>query len=64
MRILAAYVLLTLGCTAYRSHADQQDQYALKAEAKKAYLKNDFKTLFRKYRYLVDSINVRKMKCC
>jgi Ca-activated chloride channel homolog len=33
---------------------------ALKAEAKKAYLKNDFKTAIQKYRFLVDSLNVRE----
>lgn len=32
----------------------------LKADAKKAYLKNDFKTAINKYRYLVDSLNVRE----
>lgn len=32
----------------------------LKAEAKKAYLENDFKTAIKKYRYLVDSLNVRE----
>ena len=32
----------------------------LKSEAKKAYLKNDFKTAIKKYRYLVDSLNVRE----
>lgn len=32
----------------------------LKNEAKKAYLKNDFTTAVQKYRYLVDSLNVRE----
>jgi Ca-activated chloride channel homolog len=32
----------------------------LKAEAKKAYLKNDFKTAISKYRYLIDSMDVRE----
>lgn len=32
----------------------------LKAEAKKAYLKNDFKTAVAKYRYLIDSMDVRE----
>lgn len=32
----------------------------LKADAKKAYLKNDFKAAITKYRYLVDSMNVRE----
>lgn len=32
----------------------------LKADAKKAFLKNDFKTAIQKYRYLVDSLNVRE----
>ena len=33
---------------------------SLKAEAKKAYLKNDFKTAIAKYRYLVDSMDVHE----
>lgn len=32
----------------------------LKADAKKAYLKNDFKTAIQTYRYLVDSLNVHE----
>lgn len=32
----------------------------LKADARKAYLKNDFKTAVQKYRYLTDSLNVRE----
>ncbi len=33
---------------------------SLKAEAKKAYLKNDFKTAIAKYRYLIDSMDVHE----
>jgi Ca-activated chloride channel family protein len=57
MRILAA-VLLTLFTLTDPTLISKIN--GLKAEAKKAYLKNDFKTAIKKYRYLVDSMNVRE----
>lgn len=57
MKILAAVLLalLTLTDPTLISKIN-----GLKADAKKAYLKNDFKTAIKKYRYLVDSLNVRE----
>lgn len=57
MRILAA-VLLTLFTLTDPTLVSKIN--SLKADAKKAYLKNDFKTAIQKYRYLVDSLNVRE----
>lgn len=57
MRILAA-VLLTLFTLTDPTLISKIN--GLKADAKKAYLKNDFKTAIKKYRYLVDSLNVRE----
>jgi outer membrane biosynthesis protein TonB len=57
MRILAA-VLLTLFALTDPTLISRIN--SLKADAKKAYLKNDFKTAIKKYRYLVDSLNVRE----
>lgn len=57
MRILAA-ILLTL--TTFTDPTLISKINGLKADAKKAYLKNDFKTAVTKYRYLVDSMNVRE----
>lgn len=57
MRILAA-VLLTLFTLTDPTLISKIN--GLKADAKKAYLKNDFKTAITKYRYLVDSMNVRE----
>lgn len=57
MRILAA-VLLTV--FAFTDPTLISKINGLKADAKKAYLKNDFKTAIQKYRYLVDSLNVRE----
>lgn len=57
MRILAAVIitLLTLTDPTLISKINR-----LKADAKKAYLQNDFKTAITKYRYLVDSLNVKE----
>ncbi len=57
MRILAA-VLLTLFTLTDPTLISKIN--GLKADAKKAYLKNDFKTAITKYRYLLDSLNVRE----
>jgi hypothetical protein len=57
MRILAT-VLLTLFTLTDPTLISKIN--GLKADAKKAYLKNDFKTAIKKYRYLVDSLNVRE----
>lgn len=57
MRILAA-VLLTLFTLTDPTLISKIN--GLKADAKKAYLKNDFKTAIKKYRYLVDSLHVRE----
>lgn len=57
MRILAAVVLtlFTLTDPTLISRIN-----GLKADAKKAYLKNDFETAIKYYRILVDSLNVRE----
>lgn len=57
MRILAAVIvtLLTLTDPTLISKINR-----LKADAKKAYLQNDFKTAITKYRYLVDTLNVKE----
>lgn len=57
MRILAA-VLLTLFTLTDPTLISKIN--GIKADAKKAYLKNNFKTAIQKYRYLVDSLNVRE----
>lgn len=57
MRVLTA-VLLTLFTLTDPTLISKVN--SLKADAKKAYLKNDFKTAIQKYRYLVDSLNVRE----
>ena len=57
MRILTA-VLLTLFTLTDPTLISKIN--GLKADAKKAYLKNDFKTAIKKYRYLVDSLKVRE----
>lgn len=57
MRVLAAIILtvFTLTDPTLVSRINN-----LKAEAKKAYLKNDFKTAIKHYRTLVDSLNVHE----
>lgn len=57
MRILAV-VLLAL--TTFTDPTLISKINGLKADAKKAYLKNDYKTAITKYKYLVDSLNVRE----
>lgn len=57
MKFLAV-ILLVLTSTTDPSMISKIN--GLKAEAKKAYLKNDFKTAVSKYRYLVDTLKVRE----
>ena len=57
MKILAI-ILLALG--AFTDPTLIRKINGLKTDAKKAYLKNDFKTAVTNYRYLVDSLNVRE----
>lgn len=57
MRILG---VILLALTAFTDPTMISKINGLKADAKKAYLKNDFKTAVTKYRYLIDSLNVRE----
>lgn len=57
MRVVAAVLLILFSLT---DPTRVSKINSLKADAKKAYLKNDFKTAVKKYRYLVDTLNVRE----
>ena len=57
MRLLVVFVVLLLSFT---DPTQISKINGLKADAKKAYLKNDFKTAIKKYRYLIDSLHVRE----
>lgn len=57
MKVLATVLLLLITLT---DPTRISKINTLKAEAKKAYLKNDFKTAVAKYRYLIDSMNVKE----
>lgn len=57
MKVLATVLLLMITLT---DPTRISKINSLKAEAKKAYLKNDYKTAVSKYRYLIDSLKVRE----
>lgn len=57
MKLLAVFVVALLSLTDPTLISKIN---GLKADAKKAYLKNDYKAAIKTYRYLIDSLNVRE----